>query len=83
MLSMIDSTSKGLVQSSPAQHHNHMLCTTIDSHSFLPEVLLGDSWAYKGNHVRESQQQSYLTSHPDKVAKGMVNSYPVFLQLPK
>ena len=58
MLSMIDSTSKGLVQSSSAQHHNHMLCTTIDSHSFLPGVLLGGSWAYKGNHVRESQQQS-------------------------
>ena len=55
---MIDSTSKGLVQSSSAQHHNHMLCTTIDSHSFLPGVLLAGSWAYKGNHVRDSQQQS-------------------------
>ena len=58
MLSMRDSTPKGLVQSSSAQHHNHMLCTTIDSHSFLPGVLLGGSWAYKGNHVGESQQQS-------------------------
>ena len=59
MLSMIESRSQGQVQSSPAQHHNHMLCTTIDSHSFLPGVLLGGSWAYKGNHVRESQQQSF------------------------
>ena len=59
MLSMIESRSQGQVQSSPAQHHNHILCTTIDSHSFLPGVLLGGSWAYKGNHVRESQQQSF------------------------
>ena len=58
MLSMIESRSQGLVQSSPAQHRNHMLCTTIDSHSFLPGVFFGGSWAYKGNHVRESKQQS-------------------------
>ena len=60
MLSMIESRSQGQVQSSPAQHHNHILCTTIDSHSFLPGVLLGGSWAYKGNHVREIESTAII-----------------------
>ena len=78
MLSMIESRSQGQVQSSPAQHHNHMLCTTIDSHSFLNQECFWVAVELTKEIMSGRVNSNHLKSHPDEVAKGMVNSYPVF-----